>query len=79
MRAMFVSPDGTPMPFIAPDHPDFQIALEGIRDFQILGFVFDQFEVAPPSRVFKDRLRTILGDTPLPQDNLQGTQGRDAA
>src|SRR4051794_16886111 len=56
-------------PIIGPDHPDFEIALEGERDMQLLGFAFDQLPRTELSRAFRDRIRKLIKDSVLPQQD----------
>lgn len=77
MQAMFVRPDGTPIPFITPGEQDFEVALEAARDMQMLGFVFDQLASASLTSDFAKKLKLLLKDTALPQDGLTDSKGRD--
>jgi len=56
---------------------DFFIAVEALRDLQILGFIFDQANDAenPP---FRELVKKCLGDSTLPEADKQRTPGRDA-
>src|SRR5437899_5428 len=63
---------------IAPDHPDFQLALESLRDLQQLAFVFDELSQPHAPADFARRLRKVIEDAALPQENLTKSQGRDA-
>lgn len=63
---------------IAADDPNYEIAVEGIRDMQLLGFAFDQLGQAELSAECTDRLEKLVGDTVLPQDGGENSPGRDA-
>ena len=43
--------------FVDPDHPDFQLALESLRDLQQLAFVFDELSQPHAPADFARRLR----------------------
>jgi hypothetical protein len=79
MRMSFLRPDGTPK-IVSPDDPHANIAREGIRDFQILEFALRHLlDIQPPlGQPLMERLRKIVGDKPLPQDQNDRTHGRDA-
>ncbi len=67
-----------PDDFVRPDHPKFQTAVESVRDITLLQFVFDNAGPLLQSDEFRRRLRTVLKDSELPQQDGEQTQGRDA-
>jgi hypothetical protein len=77
MRRAIVPPDGEASPIIYPGDKDYEVALEAARDFLMLGFAFDQLAQARLAPDVAKRLRTLMNDTALPQDNLTSSQGRD--
>ena len=62
---------------ILPDGRDFQTAVEAERDMQVLAFVFDMAAAHPTDQKFYDLIKRVLGDSVLPQDNRNQSQGRD--
>src|SRR5437773_5082687 len=76
MHRATVNADGTPR-YVTADAPDFQIALEATRDFNILGLIFDQVRGDILPNDFQLRLRRLLKDVTLPQDQLNESKGRD--
>ncbi|MCA9204658.1 MAG: hypothetical protein KDA59_16505, partial [Planctomycetales bacterium] len=64
---------------IEPNHPDYETALEGERDMQLLAFAFDQLAHVGPSDAYRDRLKLLVSDSVLPQDDRANSPGRDAA
>ena len=67
-----------PLEVVSPDDPGFETALEAERDFQILGFVFDQVNEDSDDPEFLRLVRNTLKDSILPQDDREGSKGRDA-
>lgn len=63
---------------IKSDHPKFEMALEGDRDLQLLGFAFDQLAGTPPSDAYVQLLRKLVRDSSLPQSDRTNSPGRDA-
>ena len=63
---------------IAPDHADFEIALEAERDMQVLGFVFDNALGQPADSEFVRLAKNAIKDSLLPQDDRSLSKGRDA-
>ena len=45
---------------IQPDDPEFETALEAERDFQILGFVFEQADMHPADAEFQRLVKSML-------------------
>ena len=74
MYRMAIAEDG----FIEPSHPDFEIAVEAIRDLQVLAFVFDQAAKYSEDAKFKKLVRVALKDSALPQEDKTQSRGRDA-
>ena len=64
---------------IGPEHPEYEIALEGERDMQLLAFAFDQLAGGESSDAYRERLRKLVQDSVLPQDDPMHSPGRDAA
>src|SRR5262245_61947206 len=62
---------------IEPDDPDYQIALESIRDNYQLRLVVDTMDAHRGSKAFKDALALLRKDLALPQDELKDTPGRN--
>src|ERR1700722_5404443 len=78
MRNVLFAPDGKPK-VVPSDSADFDISLEANRDFQQLAFVFDQLSATIPPREFDTKLKALVHDDPLPQDDSDGSStGRDA-
>jgi len=69
--------DGGPAGIIRVDHPQFQEALEGVRDVQIIAFILRQLPQAKLPADFRERVKTMLGDASLPQNSSDSTKGRD--
>lgn len=63
---------------IGPDHPDYEMALEGERDMQLLAFAFDQLAATESSDAYRDLLKKLISDSVLPQNNRTNSPGRDA-
>jgi hypothetical protein len=63
---------------IGPDHPDYEIALEGERDMQLLAFAFDQLAETEASDVYRDLIKKLVSDSVLPQNDRTNSPGRDA-
>src|SRR5262245_48527311 len=64
---------------IRPDDPQYEMALEGERDMQLLAFAFDQLAEGESTDAYRDRLRKLVSDSVLPQDDRVKSPGRDAA
>ena len=64
---------------IEPHHPDYEIALEGERDMQLLAFAFDQLTELESSREYQGLLKKLVSDSVLPQNDRRNSHGRDAA
>ncbi len=64
---------------IEPTHPDYEIALEGERDMQLLAFAFDQLAQSESSDVYRGLLKKLVSDSVLPQNDRDNSPGRDAA
>jgi hypothetical protein len=56
---------------------DFFIAVEALRDLQMLGFIFDQANNCEDP-VFRDLVRKCLSDSPLSETDKEKTPGRDS-
>ncbi|HEY2783469.1 MAG TPA: hypothetical protein VGJ05_00715 [Fimbriiglobus sp.] len=56
---------------------EFFIAVEALRDLQMLGFVFDQVnDVEDP--IFRELIKKCLSDPTLREEGRDNTPGRDA-
>jgi len=64
--------------FIPFNDPRFSTALEAERDFQQLGFVFDQLQPHRANHEFRSLVKKALKDSVLPQDNQRESVGRDS-
>jgi len=62
---------------IQPDDPDYQIALELIRDNYQLRLIVDTMEAHRGSKAFKQATHLLRKDLALPQDELKDTPGRN--
>lgn len=67
------------IPDIGPQHSAYELAVEGERDLQLLGYAFDQCERVELSDSYRRVLRTIVQDSSLPQADRFESPGRDAA
>jgi hypothetical protein len=63
-------------PHIPQNDPDLPIAEEADRDMQILAFVFDQLVEQQNERGFRAKVKLLLKDRALPQDDSDSI-GRD--
>lgn len=61
---------------IQADDPDYQIALESIRDNYQLRLIVDTMEAHRGSKAFKNATYLLRKDLALPQDELKDTPGR---
>jgi hypothetical protein len=64
--------------YVSPEDPDFPIALESMRDMQHIGFAFDQMNAQSECRRFRDVIRRLLKDSPLPHMDREESTGRNA-
>lgn len=65
---------------IEPGDPDFELALEAERDLQLLAFAFDQLKDMSLSPRYLEKLRYLVKDSLLPQnDHKRNSKGRDFA
>ena len=62
---------------VQPDDPDYQIALESIRDNYQLRLIVDTMDAHRESKAFKDATHLLRKDLALPQDELKDTPGRN--
>lgn len=62
---------------IQPNDPDYQIALESIRDNYQLRLIVDTMDAHRESKAFKDAAKLLRKDLALPQDELKDTPGRN--
>ncbi len=62
---------------IPPDHPKFQVAAESFRDITLLQFVFDHAGELVSSEEFRRKVKRVIKDSGLPQDDGSETPGRD--
>ncbi len=77
MYRTLVAPDGSPAPFIPEGSENFAVALEAIRDVQQLAFILDYISLPDLPPDFQNRLKLLLKDSVLPQDDIALTKGRD--
>lgn len=64
---------------LKPDHPDYESALEGDRDLQLLAFTFDLCGPEGRTDAYLDLLKKLVHDSGLPQQDRKQSPGRDAA
>ncbi len=76
MLAQFVDARGEPRRIEAND-PEFPIAVEAIRDFRLLEFIFDNWPHTRGSDAERQHLVGINKDSALPQSDEQNSPGRD--
>lgn len=62
---------------VQPDDPDYQIALESIRDNYQLRLIVDTMDAHRESKAFKDATYLLRKDLALPQNELKDTPGRN--
>ncbi len=62
---------------IQPDDPNYQIALESIRDNYQLRLIVDTMDAHRESKAFKVAANLLRKDLALPQDELKDTPGRN--
>lgn len=70
--------DGNSRGFIREDDPNFDIALEALRDFSQLEFFFDQIANDAQKANYVSKLKQIVKDSVLPQDDEIESRGRNA-
>jgi hypothetical protein len=75
MHDLYHSGHGT----IEPHHRDYETALEGERDMQLLAFAFDQLAQVHTSTAYRGLLKRLVHDSILPQKDRENSPGRDAA
>ncbi len=63
---------------IQPDHAEFEVALEAERDFNVLGFVFDQARAHALDSGFIRLVKDVLKDSLFPNEDRTQSKGRDA-
>ncbi len=74
MHRVLTEADG----IIPPDDPEYETALEAERDFQVLGFVFEQAAAHPTDAEFQRLVRNTIKDSLLPHKDRGQSKGRDA-
>lgn len=62
---------------IEPDHADFAIVLEALRDARLMEFALGQLEGKIPASVLRSLVQKAIQDSTLPQEDLQTSSGRD--
>ncbi len=78
MCRMLSTPDGSPTAIIKPtNRKSFAIAREALRDVRQLGFIFDYLLQESLGDAGDRRIRNMLHDSVLPQDDLTLSRGRD--
>ncbi len=63
--------------FIPEVSPEFELACEALCDITLLEFAFDQLTETHLLDSALEKLRLLLKDSPLPQDDGENTKGRD--
>lgn len=64
--------------YLEPNHPQFNSALEAVRDVQVMEFVFDQLADCEPADVLRSLVRRAIKDSTLPEQELGNSAGRNA-
>lgn len=77
MHRFFCSADGGPASPIGKDDPKLDQALESMRDARQLEFIFDYLNVTTDMKDLRTRLKILLKDSVLPQDDKMKSKGRD--
>lgn len=78
MYSAVCNSDGTSRGFIAENDPDFNTALEALRDFSQLEFFFEQVQNEPRRQEYLPTLARVVNDSVQPEDDEQNSPGRDA-
>lgn len=76
MRNALCFPDGAPRPPILYDDPSFNVVKEGIRDIQVLEFIFDTLPNLD-ALIGKGKLRRLIKDNIFPQEDKKTSFGRN--
>ncbi len=77
MRRAFCSPDGGPAPPIDGDDARLDQGCEFMRDARQLEFIFDFLDDTAAMDDIRGRVRILLKDSVLPQDDKEQSKGRD--
>src|SRR5579871_2793816 len=64
---------------IDPNDSDYEMAVEGDRDMQLLAYAFDQLSRHPKCATYRSLLKKLVDDSVLPQTDRESSPGRDAA
>lgn len=64
--------------FIQPNDPEYETALEAVRDLQVLAFVFEQADIHSTDDEFQRLVKNALNDSLLPQEDRNNSNGRDS-
>jgi hypothetical protein len=75
---VYLDPKGILPQIIPPDHPLMPTAVEAERDLKQIGFALRQLLPIVPREEMRARLRRVVSDNVLPQDNPEQSAGRDA-
>jgi hypothetical protein len=75
---VYLDPKGILPQIIEPDHDAFQTAVEAKRDLSQVAFSLTQLLPVIPKDEIRKRLRRLVSDNVLPQDNPERSPGRDA-
>ncbi len=78
MYSALCNDDGTSRGFIPANTPEFETAMEGLRDFSQMEFFFDQVSGEPRAEEYRLILARVVSDSVRPQDDEQNSPGRDA-
>jgi hypothetical protein len=63
---------------IPQNDPDFETALEGLREFTLLAFIFDNLKAHPEDSELRRKVKAAMKDSVLPQSDKSLSRGRDA-
>lgn len=75
IKRLYEAAEGSLIP---KDHPDYQFALEAERDVQMMAFVFDHIGDLKADPEFLVQLKKTVQDSPLPQEDRENSDGRNA-
>jgi hypothetical protein len=75
---VYLDAKGTLPQILEPDHELFQTAVEAKRDLSQIAFALTQLLPIVPKEELRKRLRLLVADNVLPQENPERSPGRDA-
>lgn len=64
--------------YVSPDHPDFNIAQEAVREVQQMDFIFRELSSIQQDKTLKDKVKKLIKDSVLPEEGDEHSFGRDA-